>query len=383
MRRPLLLLALLFIAGCTRTSSQGFVNLGHVGAFSGTDSQADEQASRGMRLALTDKEVAQVDSKPIQIRHTDTRGMIEAYESQAVRLSALSKVAAIYGGDTAPEVASLDRSRGLILSPLGYRPSGVSDQVFYVGLNPSFQGSTLAKFSVDRLAYLSFFSLTPEPLASLMAEPFRPTAVVLTDNRSDESEQASRAFVETWNDAWRKRGEKAPSPNVLTFGKDAAWEDLAGKIAEARPMCVVFAGSAGDFKSLLPHISAPLTMFAGRDGSLRDVPEGRTVYQASAFAADATQPAIADFVKKHREAYKREPDVNAALAYETVRMLSSVLKKSLASGNSPAYELRNLKDAPGLAGKLSFGPGQVIQRSVFVVRQEGNASAMSWRRDPE
>src|SRR6266446_1665418 len=145
----------LFLAGCGGSSSPEPIYIGHVATLSGPQRRGGEQAALGMRLALLDKTSAQVDGRPLAVRHTDTRGQIEAYEAQAVRLVAISKAVAIYGGASPAEVTRLDRGQVTVLTPLGYRPAGASDQVFCVGLSPRVQGEKLAQFAVKRLILTS------------------------------------------------------------------------------------------------------------------------------------------------------------------------------------------------------------------------------------
>lgn len=380
-----LLAVLLLAAGCNRSANVGQINLGHVAALSGPVRAADEQAARGLRLALMDKSIAQFGERSIRMRHTDTRGEIDAYESQAARLVAISRTGAIYGGDTAAEVLRLDRSGVSVLTPLGYRPSGASDQVFCLGLSPSFQCSTLARFAVERLAFGSFLSLSPGSLGTLMTERFAASAVVVKDETFEEAEQRSRGFVDAWNEGWRERGVKGnTSPKVISFGKGANWDEVSAAVAEAQPSCLMFVGTPADFRSLLTRLStAPMVMFGGEDGALPIGPTGWTVFQASAFALDSTQPAAQAFAVKFREAFQKEPDVHAALAYDAVCLLSSTIQKGLANETSLAKQLRDVKDFPAVTGPLSFGPGQVIVRPAYVIATSAAGQRVAWRRSPK
>src|SRR5205823_130248 len=103
MNYRLLLLFAVSIAGCGGSATPEPIYIGHVANLSGPQHQAGDQAALGMRLALRDKDAGQIDGRPLVVRHTDTRGQLEAYEAQAVRLVAISKVAALYGGTSPAE----------------------------------------------------------------------------------------------------------------------------------------------------------------------------------------------------------------------------------------------------------------------------------------
>src|SRR5262245_4389120 len=97
-----LLPILLFLAGCSNTPVPAPIYLGHVATLSGTDKMAGEQASLGIRLAL-DELNKETGKRPVQVRHTDTQGKLEAFEAEAVRLVALNRVVGLLGGTTPQE----------------------------------------------------------------------------------------------------------------------------------------------------------------------------------------------------------------------------------------------------------------------------------------
>lgn len=377
--------AFLPAAGCNRSANLGRVNLGHVAALSGPGRAADEQAARGLRLALMDKAISHFDEHSIQIRHTDTRGQIDAYESHSARLVSVSRTGAIYGGDTAAEVLRLDRSGVTVLTPLGFQPGGASGQVFCLGMSPNLQGSTLANFAVERLAFASLLPLTPGPLAALVNQRLAGSAIVVMDESLEDAEPQRRAFSDAWNKAWSDRGVTAlATPKFVTFGKAANWQEIAAAVDGAQSVCLMFVGSPANLRSLLARISTtPMILFGGEDGSLPTAPLGRQVFQASAFALDSPQPAAKAFATKFREAFKTEPDVHAALAYDGACLLSSTIQKGLANGTSLAKQLREVKDFPAVTGPLSFGPEQVAVRPIRVLATDSTGHRMVWSRSPK
>lgn len=358
----------LTLAGCQNGGSPSPITVGHVANLSGIEA-AGRHAEQGIDLALkelTDANIAEaLDGRPLQVRHTDTRGQLDAYESEAVRLVNLNRIAGLIGGRTPDEVKGLDRGHVPVLAPCGVRPPGVSDLVFAIGMRPAQQAFVLAKYATEDLK-----------LADVM---------ILADDRRDEFVNVADVFARQFA---QMRQAKAAVP-VVRFGKDAKWEELAKRIVERKALgAVFFAGTAHDWRELRrgQPIAAPL-IFAGDDGDAANLePEAgkETIYAATAFAADPAAPRTQAFFQKYRGGFKEEPDVAAALGYEALQLYAAGLKEI-----SPTFTveklvaaLRGTKDFPGLAGPLTVTPEQHVLRPLYIVRRAGAALSVARRYEP-
>src|SRR5690349_18103878 len=99
MTRTFPLLVLAIVPGCGATPAPTPIYLGHV---AGTARGASEQETLGIRLAIEELTRAgqeKVGERPIHVKHAETRGE-GAMEAQAVRLAAVSRAVALYGGNT-------------------------------------------------------------------------------------------------------------------------------------------------------------------------------------------------------------------------------------------------------------------------------------------
>src|ERR1700722_17521502 len=99
------------VTGCT-VSTPTPIYVGHVSDKTRGD-KAGDQAELGLRLALVElsKDDALANSlggRAVHVRHTDTRGDLDAFESQAIRLVNVNKCIALFGGLSAREVDKLD-----------------------------------------------------------------------------------------------------------------------------------------------------------------------------------------------------------------------------------------------------------------------------------
>ncbi|MFO0967127.1 MAG: ABC transporter substrate-binding protein [Gemmataceae bacterium] len=381
-KRHSLLALVLLLPACGRSTPIEPINIGHIGALSGPERGADVAAAQGLRLALLDAGGIDIEGRPLQIRHTDTRGALDAYDAQAVRLVYVSRAAFLYGGDTPAEVLRLDRSRVPVLTPCGFRPAGLSKDIFSLGLTPAFQGRTLARFAMERLSVVSLLSAAPNPLAFFLEAPH---VVLIKDETSAEAEAVARAFSDEWET--RKKNEDVPlgSPVILTFGKEKPWKEIAEQAQKGGISCLVFAGKAEDFSAFLERLTPKpaLVIYGGADGSLADAPAGQAVYRVTAFAANAEDVSVQAFARKYRDAYKSEPTVQAALAYDGLRLLIEGMKRAVSSDTSTSAELRKLNHFAGVTGNYSFTPEQTLRRPAYLVRQERGAMKVEGRIEPD
>jgi len=360
-------------AGCFGTSSPPPIYLGHVANLSAAD-QSGAHAERGIRLALkqlTDDNLPEsLQGRPLHVRHTDTKGQLDASESEAVRLAGVNRVVGLIGGATPEEVARLDRGHVPVLATAGVRPAGVSDMVFAVGMRPVQQANVLALHAAVELD---------------LSE-----VVVLADERRDEFLALADTFCRRFAQERNLKGKGSAAPVPVRFGKDANWEELAKLIAARKSARgVVFAGKARDWVELRRKMPAsPPLIFAGDDGDggdLQGAPGKQVVYLATAFAPDKDTPRIQAFIKQYKEAYGEEPDVAAALGYESLQLYAEALKQAGPTYSAEKLQtaLRALKDFAGLAGPLSVTKDQFVRRPLFVARFDGPALTALKRYEPD
>jgi branched-chain amino acid transport system substrate-binding protein len=353
--------AVLSLAGCSGKTVQTPVVIGHVATKSGPDKDRGEQAVRAIRLAVDEanKDPDKGAGRPVEVLHADARGNPESFESAAVRLVTVNKVAALLGGTSPEEVEHLAQVAVPVVTPCGQRGKVASDPVFFTGLSPSYRGQVLARFAAQKLE------------ASAVA--------VLADERREEYVALAEAFAREFPAAFARKSPKG-KPTLAgpwRFGKDAKFPDLARRVKEEKPRALLFAGKVNDLAELLRDLAEERqaglpVLFGGDEGSLRELLAERAtrggVYLATAFVGDAGDQAR-EFVKKYQAAYSEEPDVFAALAYDDARILFEAMRRAKSVGVKVVRdELAGLKDFPSLTGPLSFGEDHRARRRAFVVQ---------------
>jgi branched-chain amino acid transport system substrate-binding protein len=365
----------LTLAGCKRGSPPAPIYLGHVATVSGPGKEAGEQASRGIRLAILehDKDTGQALSRPVAVRHTDTKGKLEAFEAEAVRLVGVSKVVALYGGTTPEEITRLDRSRVPVVSPAGLSTAAMSENVFLLGLSPSYQGQLLARFAAEELVDVT-------------------RVAVLADESREEAVLLANAFAQVFPAARAKKDPKGKKASVTTarYGKEATLAKLADDLAMQKPDAVLIAGSRADLHQLRRDLGdfRPPLLFGGEEVGVRafqDQADPGKIYLVTAFVSDSDVARGKEFVKKYRESFSTEPDVHAALAYDGTRLLIEALRrtKDTFTPERIKEELAGIKDFAGLTGPLSFAADRRVRRDAFVIVVEAGWAKTLKRYGPE
>jgi len=348
--------------------------IGHVSDKTRLD-KAGDQAERGIRLALHDLNndtlAQEFGGRKLEVRHTDTRGQLEAFESQAVRLDSVNRCLALLGGMSTKETVALNNAKVPLLTMHGQPVSGANNYVFYLGMSPARQGAALAKFIAENHDKIR--------VAILMDER-RPEAVAVAD-----------AFQKALAEARKSRNAPAGLVTLLRFGEetktpplrideDQKWHELSERVLNHAAHTVVFAGAVQDFNAWhkvlrkdFPDVTLHL-VFAGSDGAHRvfdlDAREEAPVLVASAFYADPASARINAFAKAYREAFHVEADVHAALAYDGFRILVEAMKRTPTQLSSEKVrdEILKTKDFDGVTGTLTTTPDRQVQRPTHVLR---------------
>jgi len=355
--------------GCSGQAPAPAIFLGHIATLSGPDSKAGKSAEQGIRLALTDLGAAASETfsgRPLVVRHVDAAGNLDNFEGQAARLVSINKVVGLLGGMTRDEALRMDRSRAPVLTPIGFRTSGMSELLFTTGLTPTFQGTVLAQF---------------------LAEQAPGAGMLIVDPRRDEALAVADSFRRAWAEAFSKRDAELPRWTESTLPKDVKHAEFAKTVSTDKSKTIVFAGAGADFEALRQSwgSSAPRLVFAGDDGAWSPVEgvAGQTVYLATAFTVGKEQPKALEFAKKYRTATGEEPDVHAAVAYDNALLFVEALKKAQPLTQDKlaeklSEELLKLQDFPGLTGPLSFIPARQLRRPAFIAAVAGASRSVTF-----
>ena len=359
-------LAAFALSGCNWNATPPPITIGHVGDKSRAD-KASDQAELGIRLALAElnKDNALTEAfqgRAVQVRHTDTRGNLDAFASQAVRLDSVNRAVVLLGGSSTREVSALANVKTPIVTFHGAALESTGSHVLHLGIRPHAQGEALAKASI---------------------QPKLPGRVfVIQDERIAESILLCDAFANKLHVAGK---EKETKVDFLTsrFGDKVEWSKINQRLREYTPDLVIFAGEPSDFN--LWHADfrtkktgLPTIVFAGGDGDqkrfdLGQATTSRLIY-ATAFHAAAENEKTRTFVKAYADAYSETPGVHAALAFDGLRLTIEALKRAvpLATPERIREELLKPAEIDSVTGPLFLGKAGNLSRTIYVFSWQPN-----------
>src|SRR5260370_4017718 len=305
---------LFFLAGCGGKAAPRPLYGGHGATLSGPGKEEGEQASRGIRLAVWEqtKGAAEENGGAVVVRHTDTRGKLEAFEAEAVRLVAVNRVLALLGGTSNEEIMRLDRAQEPLVAPFGMHLRGQTELVFLTGLAPAFQGQVLARFAGEKWGPVK--------------------GVILVDERREEAIALAEAFARELSKAGKDPKGPLPRPITWRYGKEKdSFAELDKRLGAEKPGAILVAGAISDLAKFRKQLPSSAMILYGGDipgRAFLESPDSDGVHLAIPFVSDVDVPLAKEFVANFRKAFSEDPDVSAALAYHGARLLFQPMRKS-------------------------------------------------------
>jgi branched-chain amino acid transport system substrate-binding protein len=351
-RLQILLFIALLLAGCSSRSGSDTILIGHIAPMS---TPAGEHAKQGILLAVEETgEMIKVGGQKVTVLHVDSHGDPAVAQAEAVRLAGVNKVAAVLidaDPGTVERVAKELEQYGIpVLTPavLSAPPSG--ENLFTVNLTAPRQGRALARYAAQQLKPAHF--------------------AVLSDQRSADAVALSAAFV-------KEMPKNGPRDEQWNFDKPADFPDLSARVKKAQLDAVLFAGSPIDLPALgtelqKADIHGPV-LFGGDDLSAIPAEAREDVYLATSFAPESDD-VDKDFVRKYRDKFHEAPDIHAALAYESARLLFKAMNQT----KTPT----SVAVRKELAESETFDKERVMKRPALIVHwKDGQAKVMHTEKD--
>jgi branched-chain amino acid transport system substrate-binding protein len=375
--------AVLLVAGCSHKAAPETVYLGQLTPLSGPHAQVGQHAKQGIVLALAEanQDDNLVAGRRLEVLHVDTGGSRDQAQNEAVRLILVNKVPALLHDFDAAQaenlgqlVASSNYKVPLVTSA-GIRRPADSNFLFSTGLTPQAQGQALARFVAEKL--------------------HKDKVAVLVANSGDVWDALAEAFsaklgkerVKRWRfqsesdlaEQMKKPG--AGDGTALERKRETDFVDLARQVQEEAPQAVLVVGSAADFVKLRTALhkaglaAAVPFLLGGGEENLQDLQGSaqakEAVYLATAFFLDdntpraqeiaRSSPRAQQFAAEYRERFGDAPDVHAALAYDSARLLFEAMRRAKTlDGEKIREALADLTDFETLTGPLSRRPALIV-----------------------
>lgn len=377
----LLAAAALFTSACGAQGAQkeegDTVVIGSLFELTGGVSAYGTAESEAVKMAVDEiNEQGGVKGKQLRIKEYDIKSDEQEAASAATKLATQDKASVIVGpatsGLTKAAAPGVTRGEVPLVSPSATDDSvtvddkgNVQKYVFRVAFQDSFQGVSLAQFAQKELG--------------------AKKAVILGDNSSDYGVGLSKSFKETFD------GEIVSEVNftdadsdfsaVLTKIKSQDFDVLfvpgyyeqGGQIIkQAREMGITqpILGPDGFGNQTLIDL-------AGKD-NVSDV------YYTAHFTNQSDKENVKEFLKNYEEAKGSQPDMFAALAYDTVYVVKQALETADDfSAASITKALENLTDFEGVTGTFSFDEHHNPVKSAIIVELQKGEEAGTTEVSPE
>jgi branched-chain amino acid transport system substrate-binding protein len=340
-RWSLAALALSAVAGCASRSAPEPIWVGHLAPLSGPDRALGEHARQGIQLAVDEAtaEDRRVGNRPVQVLHVDNRGDAEMAQAEAVRLLSVNKVAALIAGPQAEAAARVARTAQsypvpvLLPTELADPPQGEGE--FALGASPSYRGQVLARRAQE----------LPGDRAAVVSDGGNAVATALAAAFGKEYARDGKHTFSEWS-----------------YRNDAEQNALAERVAGAKPAVVLLAANVRDFSKVRGQlesagVKAPL-LYGGEDAgvlALQADPGRNEVYLATVFTADGLTAQGQDFRKRYEEAFHEAPDLCAAQAYDSFRLvLDTMVRLRTPAGQRLREGLAGLESFETVTGPLAW-----------------------------
>ncbi len=349
-------LVLALLAGCGKPA-----RVGAIVSRSGAASASGEQVTRGFDLAVSELNAAGgVGGRKVELLYRDDSTNPEIGVAALRELFEHDHVTTVLGAVTSTVTLRLaphcERNRVVLMSPSASASqlTEAGEYIFRTVPSDVLEGSSMADFArdlgLDRVAILA------------------------VDNDYGAS------LADAFTDRLRTSGGSVVASLTFPEGDAAAIADAVAALAGLAPRGLYIPAYAGDLATVLRLLSEtrirPIVLGTSATASEPIRAAGAAaenlVFPKSSFDATADSAEVRAFTAAFRERYAAEPDVYAAHAYDTVRVLA------VAVGRAKSWNADKIRDAllqidnyEGVTGRLAFDRnGDVVQYPrLYIVRR--------------
>jgi branched-chain amino acid transport system substrate-binding protein len=351
------LLAVL-LGGCQQHGDE--IRIGEFGSLTGGTATFGTSSHEGVMLALDEiNNDGGLLGKKVRVLTEDNQSKPEESVTAVLKLIKQDEVSAVIGevasSRTLAAAPTCQANHVPLLSPASTNPkvTQVGDYVFRACFIDPFQGSTMAKFAVERLK------------AKRIA--------ILTDMKNDYSVGLAQFFRETA----KKLGAEIVAEESYAEG-DIEFKAQLTEIKAENPDVIYVPGYYTE-SALIARQARELGLtqpLLGADGwdSPKTVEIGgkavEGVYITNHYSADDDRPVVQKFITDYKSKYGgKTPDAMAVLGYDAMRMMADAIKRA---GSTDGPKIRDAlaatKDFPGVSGNISIDAERNARKPIVIVQ---------------
>ncbi len=334
------------------------INIGMVGPLTGDYATYGQSVRNGVELAIEEiNGSGGVDGFKLELVAEDSKGDSAEAANAVQKLIDQDKVTAIVGavlsGETAT-VAPIAQDAGVVMiTPSSTAPglTDVGEYIFRNVITDDVQAKQMAEYVVMELGL--------HDLAVLYAN--NDYGVALKDNFTREAKElgATVSAVESYLDGDQDfRAQLTKIGSTVEALYVGGYYTEAAKIAqqaERQGMKAQILGADGLYSNLLLELGG-------------DAVEG-AIFTAGFYSGDPGDE-VQSFVENYTQRYGDEPDMFAANAYDSMKIVAQALDESGNDRASLREKMSGIKDYPGVTGKTSFSDNGEACKEVFILKVE-------------
>ncbi|MCO4469570.1 branched-chain amino acid ABC transporter, amino acid-binding protein [Streptococcus infantarius subsp. infantarius] len=352
-------------ANATGTTIGDTIKVGVNLELTGTVAAYGNAENNGVKLAVQEiNKAGGVDGKKIELVTKDNKSENAEASTAATNLAIQSQVNAMIGPATSGAVAAASlnaQKTGVpLLTPSGTQDDltldtvdGVKKYVFRATFQDSFQGQVLAQYAYSNLN--------------------AKKVVLYYDNSSDYAKGIAEEFKKKY------QGDIVTTATFASGDKD--FQSALTKIKNLDYDAIVMPGYYTETGIITKQardmgISVPILGPDGfSDDSFADLAgkaNASSVYYVSGYSTKTALSGKAnDFIKAYKAKYGSEPNMFAALSYDSVYMIAKAAEGAKTSIDI-ANNLAELKDFDGVTGKMTIDKKHnPIKTALMVIMKDG------------
>lgn len=352
-------------ANATGTTIGDTIKVGVNLELTGTVAAYGNAENNGVKLAVQEiNKAGGVDGKKIELVTKDNKSENAEASTAATNLTIQSQVNAMIGPATSGAVAAASlnaQKTGVpLLTPSGTQDdltldtvNGVKKYVFRTTFQDSFQGQVLAQYAYSNLN--------------------AKKVVLYYDNSSDYAKGIAEEFKKKY------QGDIVTTATFASGDKD--FQSALTKIKNLDYDAIVMPGYYTETGIITKQardmgISVPILGPDGfNDDSFADLAgkaNANSVYYVSGYSTKTALSGKAnDFIKAYKAKYGSEPNMFAALSYDSVYMIAKAAEGAKTSIDI-ANNLAELKDFDGVTGKMTIDKKHnPIKTALMVIMKDG------------
>lgn len=371
-----LLFLLLFVLACNTSNhapQPAEILIGMFGSLTGGTATFGQSTRGGAEMAVD--EINAKDGllgKKIRLIVEDDQGRPEEAQTVVSKLVSKDRVVAVIGENASSRslaAAPVCQGGGVpMISPSSTNPrvTQVGDFIFRVCFIDTFQGEVMAKFATNTLkaTRVAIFRDIKNDYSVGLADVFIKTftqlgGTIVADESYGEGDSDFNAQLTNL---------KSKNPEAIFVPGYYTEVGLIARQAKNLGLTVPLLGGDGWDSPKLTEIGGPAL-----DGS----------YFSTHTSAQDPSPEVQTFVKQYRARFKQDPDANAVLGYDAMRILGAAIVRA---GDTDGRHIRDAlaatKNFPGVSGNITIDANRNAIKPAVVLRVSNGALEFVQRVQP-